>query len=615
MAPQTVGPYTLLERIGAGGMGEVYRARDSRLNRTVALKLLPEGLAADREQLLRFEREGRAASSLNHPHIVSIYDAGEIDGVTYIAMELVDGVPLTDWVARHRPPLGRILEVFTQVADALGAAHAIGLVHRDVKGTNILVTPQGYAKVLDFGLAKVVGGPAESNTATQLATQAGVVLGTVAYMSPEQAMGLEVDARSDIFSLGVLLFECVAGRHPFARASQLDTLHAIVHESPGDFPHTSSDLHWIIGKALAKDRDERYQSMREFGADLRRLRRSLDSAKVAAVAPEIASRRRLRLLPWAMLLLIALSALAGWGIGRRVAAPLNETGNTIARLTPLTTDAGFEGEPTFSPDGKLIAYVSNRSGNFDIFLKRVDGGPDLQLTSDPSDDIQPAFSPDGSEIAFVSGREFPSGIVYPSPGAPLVGGDIWVMPALGGEPRRIATGNHPSWLPDGRTIVFTSGRWFDRQLLRVSSSCGTPQRIPVKSAASNPFTDITRPRVSPDGRWIAFESANQVFIVPSAGGSPVSLADGRDHAWAPDSRAVYFTSVNRDLNGALGRVRIDQNGQPAGAPVMLSVSAQPTASMAVAADGQHLALTAETIRANVEELPFDAEEGGGIPAG
>ncbi|MGE5815465.1 MAG: protein kinase domain-containing protein, partial [Acidobacteriota bacterium] len=357
MAPQSLGPYTLVDQIGAGGMGEVYRARDSRLNRMVALKLLPEGLSADREQLLRFEREARAASSLNHPHIVSIFDAGEVDGIAYIAMELVEGVPLTEWATRQRPPLGRILEVFTQVADALGAAHGIGLVHRDVKGTNILVSPQGYAKVLDFGLAKVVTPSAGAEGATQLATQAGVVLGTVAYMSPEQALGLDVDARTDIFSLGVLLFEAVSGQHPFARAAQLDVLHAIVHDPPAELPGVSSELRWIVNKALAKDRDERYQSMREFGADLRRLRRSLDTTKTPAVVGTVEPARKRRALPWLIAGLTAVALFAGWAIGRRTSGIPAESHPSIASLTPLTTDAGFEGSPTFSPDGKLIAYV------------------------------------------------------------------------------------------------------------------------------------------------------------------------------------------------------------------------------------------------------------------
>jgi eukaryotic-like serine/threonine-protein kinase len=611
MPPAILGPYTLLDRIGAGGMGEVYRARDARLDRTVALKLLPDGSGADREQLARFQREARAASSLNHPHIVSIFDAGEIDGIAYISMELVDGLPLTEWGARHHPSLARILDVFTQIADALSAAHQIGIIHRDVKGTNILVSPQGYAKVLDFGLAKMAKASASSDP-TQLATQAGIVLGTVAYMSPEQATGMDVDARTDIFSLGVLLFEVTSGKHPFARPTQIDVLHAIVHDPPVDFPGAPSDLRWVLGKALAKDRDERYQSMSEFGADLRRLRHSLDSARTPPVATAAARTRWTRLLPWALAVIVPVGVFAGWVIGRRT-GPVQPHAPQVVGLTPLTTDAGFEGEPTFSPDGKLIAYVSDRTGNFDIFLKRIDGGPDLQLTTDPADDVQPAFSPDGSEIAFVSGRSFGGGIIYQSPASPLIGGDVWVMPALGGEPRKIATGNHPSWLPKGNSIIYVSGRWFERRLQRVSASGGNPQPIPLAPVAGQTFNDIRRPTVSPDGRWIAFESDNQVFEVPIAGGTPTRLAAGRGPAWAPDGASVFFTSVDPALIGGLARVRMDGQGHAAAEPEMVSVSAYSAADVRVASDGTHLAFAAEVVRANVEERPFDAESGRDVP--
>jgi serine/threonine protein kinase len=314
-----LGAYEILAPLGAGGMGEVYRARDTHLDRQIALKLLPAGRATDPERVRRFQQEARAASSLNHPHIVSIYDTGEAEGFHFIAMELVEGVSPAAWVEREKPELRRILEVLTQVADALAAAHQAGIVHRDIKPANILVTPQGYAKVLDFGLAKLVEtrvATEETQTAGRPLSQSGVILGTVAYMSPEQAVGRPVDGRTDVFSLGAVLYEMITGRRAFTGSSEIDILHAVIHSAPAERLEPV-ELQWIGDKALAKDAGERYQSMAEFAADLRRLRHRLESgpppvprAPMLQMASTCSSYTAIRLLcagPWRRLLNSAIS--------------------------------------------------------------------------------------------------------------------------------------------------------------------------------------------------------------------------------------------------------------------------------------------------------------------
>jgi serine/threonine protein kinase len=304
-----LGPYEILTPLGAGGMGEVYRARDTRLGREVAIKVLPAELASDAERLSRFEQEARAASALNHPNVVTIHDIGKTDGVFYVAMELVEGKTLRELCAGGSLPVRRILSIAPQVAEGLARAHAAGIIHRDLKPENVMVTKDGFVKILDFGLAKLVlpdsGEASAMPTVEKLETRPGVVMGTLAYMSPEQASGQPLDFRTDQFSFGSILYELVTGRRPFEGKTGPETLAAVIREEPkpiGDLaPATPAPLRWIIERCLAKDPEERYSSTRDLARDLSSLRdhvSEIGSGESALPALKRSRLRRRELMAW-----------------------------------------------------------------------------------------------------------------------------------------------------------------------------------------------------------------------------------------------------------------------------------------------------------------------------
>lgn len=316
-----LGHYRVVSRLGAGGMGEVYRAWDTRLERDVALKVLPGEVAGDPERLRRFEQEARAASALNHPNVAHIYDIGEAGGVHYIAMEYVEGESLGARIGRGPLEVSEVVERARQVAEALEAAHEKGVTHRDIKPANIMVTPRGQVKVLDFGLAKVTR-PAVEDGATQAMTQPGVVMGTMRYMSPEQALGRDVDHRTDIFSFGVMLYEMASGKQPFTGASAVQTLDQILHATPPPAPGVPEELRAIIGKCLEKDCDKRYGSARELLADLKQLQRGNEPTVAAVVPVKTAPRRRVAVVLAALVLLLAgVGYTGGWGSARSIRWP------------------------------------------------------------------------------------------------------------------------------------------------------------------------------------------------------------------------------------------------------------------------------------------------------
>ena len=467
MIGTTLHHYRIIRPLGRGGMGEVYAAEDTKLNRIVALKILSEITAADPERLNRFQREAKAIAALNHPNVVTIYSVEEVDGVPFLTMELVEGKPLDALIPRHGMKLAALLELAVPLADAVSAAHQRGIVHRDLKPSNIMVGDDGRLKVLDFGLAKLrqeTGGPGANTATVEQLTAQHRVIGTASYMSPEQAEGRPVDHRSDIFSFGILLYEMATGTRPFKGESAMSILSAIIKDAPvpaADVnPGVPPELDRVIRRCLAKDPARRYQS----AVDLRNDLEDLAHANPVGRRP-FAGRGTRQWLAVVAALAVAIAAVVVVWRGRGDPMP-------SATFTKLTSMPGREWFPSLSPDGKWIVYGAEMEGNFDIFLQSVSGSNPVNLTKDSAaDDDMPAFSPDGERIAFRSSREE---------------GGVFVMGRTGEAVRRVTrSGFNPAWSPNGLEIAFTSGRMDvnpqnsegESELWVVGASSGEPRRI------------------------------------------------------------------------------------------------------------------------------------------
>src|SRR5262245_13191707 len=476
MTGQSLGSYQILSRLGAGGMGEVYQARDARLERTVALKILPAEVAADAERMRRFVREAKAASALNHPHVATIYEIGEANGVNFIAMEYVEGQTLAARISGHPLKVSEIVEIGSQIADALDEAHGKGITHRDIKPANVMITPRRQVKVLDFGLAKIAR-PTEKSVASDISTMAktapGVVMGTVPYMSPEQALGREVDHRSDLFSLGVLLYEMATGRLPFSGANTSETLDRILHSQPDAMARFNYDapaeLERIVRKCLEKDRERRYQSAGELLVDLKNLKRDSDSKaalkEVSAGQAVDSPVRRLSFIP------SAIDALRRHKLGvlfASVAFFIVAAGLNYFRLRPLLTPR-VTGYTQITRDGHQKAFprfaagtdIPLVAGDSQLFFIDVEGAQ-LTLTQVSSTGGETVAIPtpffyypwsvldlSPSQAELLVANRIPSETAW----------QIWAVPVSGGTPHRLGSlmGHGAAWSPDGRQIVYAYG--------------------------------------------------------------------------------------------------------------------------------------------------------------
>jgi eukaryotic-like serine/threonine-protein kinase len=594
-----LGPYEIVAALGAGGMGEVYKARDTRLDRMVAIKILPADKISNPDRKLRFVLEAKAASALNHPHIITIHDISNDKGIDFIVMEYVSGKSVEQLIPAKGMRISEALRCAIQIADAFAAAHAAGIVHRDLKPANVMVTDDGKVKVLDFGLAKLSGIAITEDDATLTTlhkTEDGAIVGTIAYMSPEQAEGKPVDARSDIFSFGSVLYEMITGRKAFSGESKLSTMSAILREEPKPLsqlvPDIPRDLEKMVQRCLRKDRDRRFQHMADLKVALQEAKEESESSAIAITTASGAGTTKFhqsRLPIYAAVATVALVASAGtWWKMRPIDTP--------SRITPFTS-TGTAHYPAFSADGKMIAYsAAGSDGNIDIYVQQIGAGTPLRLTTDPAPDANPVFSPDGRYIAFTRRAT------------------LMLIPLFGGTERELGTGVGPDFSPDGKTIAISSRESPTTPvgIFLLSVETGEKKRLTTAPAAAAD----QQPRFSPDGRTIAFDrtfsaQSAEVDAVAVSGGEVRKIAgDNRaiqGLAWMPDGREIIYST--RRLGRPQELWRVTASG---GTPQPVFGDSQSALFPAISRTDQRLAYVRQTYDENIWQLDLtDGKVSGG----
>ncbi|HEY1337306.1 MAG TPA: protein kinase [Bryobacteraceae bacterium] len=593
-----LGVYEILGRLGAGAMGEVYRARDTRLGRDVAIKILPPEFAESPERRRRFEQEARAASALNHPNIVSIYDAGTEGGTAYIVSELVDGESLRDVIGRGAIPVRRAVELAAQIADGLASAHAAGVVHRDIKPENVMLTRDGRAKILDFGLARQMTVAAGEGTLT--VTQPGAIMGTAAYMSPEQVSGTPADARSDIFSLGIMLYEMLTGKLPFERATPVETMSAILREEPAEFPIAAPvQLQQVVLHCLEKQPAARYQSAQDLAFNLRAYAAG-HTSMIGQAAPAAAAKPR----RWPWVAALGAAALLG---AAAIALLMRPSGQDLSqyRFTPFAVESERQQDPAWSPDGKNLAYIRSAIvGKDEILVRSIDSlVPTLVAKVDNPGSL--FWSPDGARIYFLNNS------------------GVWSVSRVGGEPEQLLKGQFAAAAlsPDGKALVLwlTVGKTeADEPKVWISSPPGAPIREykPVLIHTMGSYTPVYL-RFAPDGRQILLsrpaDKGAELWLLPFPdGGTPRRLlekslagADVPAVSWMPDGR--HFVLAFASAAYPQSRLWLAEIGKDA--VRSLTADEGRKVSPAVSPDGKRIAFGSESVNFDIVELPI----GGSTP--
>lgn len=544
-----VGSYRIVERLGSGGMGEVFRARDTRLGRDVALKTVAP--SQDPSYLERLRREARVLASLNHPNVATLYGIEESDGAFALAMELVEGETLTQRMAKGRMKPADFLAIAIEIAEAVEAAHRRDVIHRDLKPGNVMITRGGKAKVLDFGLAKRskgVSGHPDDATQTAAPTNAGTVLGTVGYMSPEQAEGRDVDSRSDIFSFGTVLYEMLTGRRAFKGDTAARTLTAVLRDEPEPIelhaPGVSKELARIVRFCLRKDPERRYQSI----TDVKLALEEVQADGGAADSPPVVRRANGR---WIVLASVVVAAATWYAVTRG-----SESQPPVV-VTPLTMFSGLAESPAISPDGKMVAFGwdGDRGNLANIYVKAIGGGEPLRLTRNPARDTYPVWSPDGRTIAFSRSSGMPFALFNPAV--------VMIVPELGGAERRIGSGRVLDWSPDGSTLLVIRadpGEVSGHFLLSLRD--GESRRLTTSPPGSTP----SYARFSPDGRSVYYlensSGRSRMFQIPVEGGTPKPVLPEFQYiekfGWIGSGRETILTGLLQ--HSAVGFYRVPVSG-------------------------------------------------------
>lgn len=628
MIGRTVSHYHIIDKLGQGGMGEVYLAEDLSLKRKVALKILPGAFATDAERLARFEREAEAVAALNHPNIVTIHSVDRDGDIRFLTMELVEGQRLDRLIPGAGMSTAELLRIAVPLADAIAAAHERGIVHRDLKPANIMLDARGRTKVLDFGLAKLrrdEPGAGAADTSTGV-TIDGHVLGTTPYMSPEQIQGRVVDQRSDIFSLGIILYEMATGRRPFTGASGADVMSSILRDTPASILQSRPDhprqLDRIVRHCLARDPESRFQTALDVRNELMDLEREIQSGSTEAVAtaPPLrgASRRNSAWIAAAVVVGLGLVGSWYWRSARPAAgeASGHEASTAPRKLSQVTFSAALEEWPTWSPSGDRLAYSLDIDGFRQLALLPLDGSVATQLTHGSHDNIQPAWTPDGRALVFVRatrpGIRLEPGDVLGTFGG---NGDIWRREVQDGSERRlVADAFNPAFSPDGGRLAFDAA-WAGPRRIWITDANG----INPRQATTDTSEAVvhTSPAWSPDGRRIAFrkmEHTRSDILLLDLDSEVVheitnDVFPDLNPVWSPDGHFVYFSSYRGGGGINIWRVPISAAGDPSGPPEQVTTGAGNDLQLALAPSGDRMAFTVLQQNADIWRVPVDPVSG------